>query len=1087
MGEINSKKREDLGSAFNLFIKGMRLYVYKVITDVVGEEKWEEAFRSCLRRAQQDLWDSDIKNGIDAIDLIDFGHLKSFAISYKDALRDDFNRKANSAPTYFEDIADIRNKWAHHQPIQQEDSEQGFNRMIQVTRAIRMVELSDQIKDLKEKKEESKSKKTIDEVEAEDKSGLTPWFKNVSPHMDIQMGMLDESVFAANLAQVALNQAREIYLDREKFFSKTYFTAGLKTIAKRVINGLSEKTDAENRVISLETGFGGGKTHSLISLYHLAKWGSGANKSEYLKELIDYTGQIKFTSANVAVFTNTTNDPTQGRDVEGINIKTVWGELAYQLGGKKAYDIVKANDENRTAPKGLFQRVLEENGPALILIDELADYCVSASGVTVGNTSLADQTISFVQELSEAISNVQNCVLVATLPASVDEVASSQEGAQILTSLRNRLSRVSADTKPVADEEIFEVIRRRLFEDLGDAKEVKNVISKYMKYYEELSFNNEIPKKAAKSEYKALLQKSYPFHPELIDMFRIRWASNHDFQRTRGVLRLLASIVSDLWKRQGSLTGNNALIHTSDVNFVNLDALSSQLKKLYGNGYDAVITADVSGSSSNAFIIDNDKPEFKAYNIAQGVASTILLGSFGSSGANKGVSIEELKLCVLKPGTYNHNNINTALDSLEGMAHYLYYGSTGYSSKRYWFHTKPNVNILINSAKNEVKKQDIHAEIIQRIESKRQRINYFNVLVNPSDDIPEQKNPTLLILSPGYQATLDGVSGSVADKIKQIATKKGSGDRIYRNTILFLMCSENGYGKLYSDVSDYLSCLKIRDEYNSQLESDQKDDVKRRIEQANKQVESSLVSAYCIISKHTAQNGCESLVIRQFKDSIDSQVNFNLIDTIKGEEWYLESVGLGLLRRNNLLPGENTPIRTKDVYEAFIRYDDKPMISGISAIQDSLVRYCINGEFAIATGTENNWNNIYYKEVVPMFDVTDETYWIADKGLYKPKNEETTQKVEEAKKDLEKKEIPDVIEPDGDRKIKRIAIHGTVPLENYSSLFTSFINPLKDQGIEIEIKISAKSTPSKPMTENSVEYKIAKESAKQLGLNFDES
>ena len=138
---------------------------------------------------------------------------------------------------------------------------------------------------------------------------------------------------------------------------------------------------------------------------------------------------------------------------------------------------------------------MEQNGPALLLIDELADYCVSASGVTVGATSLADQTISFVQELSEAISNVQNCVLVATLPASVDEVASSQEGAQILTSLRNRLSRVSADTKPVADEEIFLVIRRRLFEDLGDEKLKAQVIEGYMAFYEELGLTEKFLKK----------------------------------------------------------------------------------------------------------------------------------------------------------------------------------------------------------------------------------------------------------------------------------------------------------------------------------------------------------------------------------------------------------------------------------------------------------------------------------------------------------------------------------------------------------------------------------------------------------------
>src|SRR5690606_7959809 len=141
---------------------------------------------------------------------------------------------------------------------------------------------------------------------------------------------------------------------------------------------------------------------------------------------------------------------------------------------------------------------------------------------------------------------------------------------------------------------------------------------------------------------KEKLRKSYPFHPELIDVFRVRWASNHEFQRTRGVLRLLASIVSDLWRRQHSLPGTNFLIHTSDVYLENLDALTGQLKKLYGNGYDAVISADVSGSSSNAHKIDDEKPEYGQHNLTKGIAATILLNSFGSDGPNKGTGIADI-------------------------------------------------------------------------------------------------------------------------------------------------------------------------------------------------------------------------------------------------------------------------------------------------------------------------------------------------------------------------------------------------------------------------------------------------------------
>jgi len=291
-------------------------------------------------------------------------------------------------------------------------------------------------------------------------------------------------------------------------------------------------------------------------------------------------------------------------------------------------------------------------------------------------------------------------------------------------------------------------------------------------------------------------------------MFRLRWAGNSDFQRTRGVLRILASIVADLWKRQDSLTGANALIHTSGVNFQPLDALAGQLKKLYGNGYEAVIAADVAGNASNAFKIDGRKPDFQKFGITRGVAATILLGSFGGSGMNKGIGLDEIKLAVVQPGSFNHNSINGALDALEGSAHYLYYSSAGTPVKRYWFHTKPNMNILINQARRDVDPDTIQGEIVNRLKEKVVNVSTFNVLVDPSADIPEQKTPTLVILGPRYRVNPANISSTTRPVIETIATRRGNIERVYRNTIIFLVCSEPGYAKLKED----LACRKIRDE-----------------------------------------------------------------------------------------------------------------------------------------------------------------------------------------------------------------------------------------------------------------------------------
>lgn len=1092
--KITNHQQENLYKAFGLFIEAFRFYVVDVLSKEHAD-KWPAAFVDALYPAQKDTWNMGLKSGSAPMALIDYPYLKSFALRYKDLLKADFGKDSNKAATWFETIYDTRNKLAHFNEISQDEFTQTFIQMKNIARAIKMDELENELAQLQLAESSTIKAEAKPDVTPTD---TTPWFLTVMPHADIRHGRLDESVFAANLAEVALGNGREIYNNPVVFFQKTYFTAGLKNVAKTVIKGLNGKEDAENRVISLQTGFGGGKTHTLISLYHISKWGRQASQSSFAQDLLFYTGKPEFETANIAVFTNTTNDPANGRKIEAdnIHIQTIWGEIAYQLGGLKCYDIVRKNDEQLIAPAGLFKQVLASVKPALILIDELADYCVKAAARQAGNSSLADQTISFMQELTEAVAATENCVLVVTLPASPQEVGNTPEAQAILSSLQKRVSRVGADTQPVADDEIYEVIRRRLFEDVGAPEVVDGVVSKYMDMYQQ--YWTELPSNANKNENKQRMLKSYPFHPELIDVFRIRWASNSDFQRTRGVLRLLAAIVSDLWKRQQSLPGANLLIHPGQINFANLDALSGQLKKLYGNGYDAVITADVAGSSSNAFKIDGDKKDYGQWYLTQSIASVILQNSFGSEGSNKGISVAELKLHLLVPNGFNHNSINGALDELESKAYYLYYAQTGTGGKRYWFHTKPNINILINQAKADVKAENIDAEIISLIKQRTGRgIELFNVIVDPSEDLPEQTRPTLVVLAPKYVSN-GKLSASTQKLIEKIATKKGNSERIYRNTILFLVATEIGLAKLQSVIREYLACAKISQDYGVQLETEQKTDLKKRQDEAHKQADIALATTYSNMVKYSTKKGVEILPIKQFKDALDAQINTHIINGLKEEEWLLESVGLGTLRTNNLLPTTETPVKVKEVYEAFLRFDDKPMITGQEAVAKSIQKYCTNGEFCIATGDGTHFTRFFFQESVPFFDVNDITYWLVDKSL-KPQPQQTTTQTSNDSNTVvtpvSQVNVPPVNtgndskdDTGASKKFKSITISGNVPLERYTELFNYFITPFAMSGnkIEIEVNFKIKSNTGSPIDESKQQYKSAKEAAKQLGLNFEE-
>jgi hypothetical protein len=1083
----NNNQHTNLYTAFGIFIDAFRPYIISVLMKEAND-KWPAWFVESLNPDQRINWNTGLRNGAAPENLIDYHYLKGFAIKYRQLLVPDFARKTNDLPNWLGEIAQVRHGLAHFQDIDEDEATKAWIHMTSIAKILQMTDLQTELNKLRSGKMEL----------AKPQSQVHAWYSIVTPHFDIRQGRLDESVFAANLAEVALGSGRELYKDPIIFFSKTYITAGLKSIAKTVIGGLNGNQDAENRVISLQTGFGGGKTHTLISLYHLCKWGKKAANAAVVSPLLQYTGMPNFDTANIAVFTNTTNDAAQGRQTaDGIHIQTIWGELAYQLGGVAAYNLVRKNDEQLIAPAGTFKRVLEHCQPALILIDELADYCVKASARKAGNSSLADQTISFMQELTEAVAGTENCVLIVTLPASPQEVGNTPEAQAILSSLQKRVSRVGADTQPVAEDEVYEVIRRRLFEDIGDADAIAATASQYIDLYQQ--HYTELPNYVTRSEYKQKIIKSYPFHPELIDVFRIRWASHHDFQRTRGVLRLLAAIVSDLWKQQQSIPGGNLLIHTGQVNLAKIDALSGQLKKLYGNGYDAVISADVAGSSSNAYKIDSNKDEYGQWHLTQSITSVILLNSFGSDGANKGVSVADIKLQLLMPNSFNHNSINGALTELEAHAYYLYYAQTGGTSKRYWFHTKPNINILINQAKSDIKPADIESEILRRLKDGiGNKVSNFKVLIDPPTELSEQKSLTLMVLSPRYTTNFKQLSTIAKETTEKIATKRGNSERIYRNTILFLLCSEIGVNQLQINVRDYLACQKIRSDYASQLEREQNDEVKKRIDEANKASDKALIAAYSMVAKYSVKNGIELLVVNQEKDNLEQHISDTLFKTLKQEEWLLESVGLGTLRNNNLLPTPERAIKVKDVYEAFIRYDDKPMISTDRAVSDSLLRYCTNGEYCIATGDGASFTAYYLAETVPYFNIDDDTYWLVHKSLKpvpQPLVTSTTGTNNYTSSDNE--DTPPTVqntytnntpakEETTTKVFKSITISGRVAVEQYTQLFSSFVMPLAQNNIEIEVRIKAKSTTAKPLGELSQEYKIAKESAKQLGLNFEE-
>lgn len=927
-------------------------------------------------------------------------------------------------------------------------------------------------------------------------NAIPSWFNCVTPQFDILNNKLDESVFAANLGDVMMGVGNEVYLDPRTFFKKTYVTAGLRSIATRVVQALNGGV-TENRVISLQTGFGGGKTHALISLYHIVKNGNALNNALVEAKVLPDGLLPTFSGAKVAVFTNNTNDVTQGRAVDGIVIHTLWGEIAYQLGGVEAYRKIAKNDEEGIAPSAnLFKPILEASAPSLILIDELADYCVKANGKAIGKGTLFAQTNSFVQTLTEAVSSVPGCVLIATLPASATEVASSAIGQEVLDALQKRIVRIGANEKPVADEEIYEVIRRRLFDSL-DSAVPDQVAEKYKSMYH--NRRSDLPQGADGIEYANRIRKSYPFHPELIEMFHVRWGSDSRFQRTRGVLRILASIVQDLYQRRNSLIGTQMLIHTSDICLENLPALTGTIMNLEGAQWETVMHADVQGTSSNAFAVDNEEASgnLGRYRLTQGIAAALLIASIGG-GQRKGLSMKELKLCLIKPDSFNHNDVNSALNKLEGVAHYLY-SSASVGEKVYWFQTKPNVNIIVNKAKAGVRDAEIDAEIESRIKCAAGSTQQLKILVNPPADVPEQEKLTLVVMGPKCALPAAGWEQSAAAyAVKEIALKKGNSDRVYRNTIFYLAPTEAGLAAAKTKLQEFLACRKIMDEYKGQLDKDQMADVAKRCGDADRDATRAIVGAYGAVLRYSAKCGFSRYDLTAFANDFQTQVRGNLVEELLRENWILKSIGRSLLERNNLFPAVGAAVRLKDIYEAFLKFDDKPMILGPETVKACANDNCRRGHFNIAQSDDGKtFRNIKHEAAMEFLDPEDESFWIVDVSIVDrpvetasvpPASQGGTDSANAASGASESYPIDG--HPSGrlpeetDRVLGSVEISGTISADQWTQMHRSFIQTLRYNGLEIDVRIKARSTADKPLKENGQTVKSIKESASQLGLTF---
>jgi len=635
------------------------------------------------------------------------------------------------------------------------------------------------------------------------------------PREEVLQGELREQQFAASLTKVLRGTADPVYGDGQTFFANTFATSGLKALLREGLGRITGASPGSAPVIRLETSFGGGKTHNLIALYHLCRGGIDpqAVKGFVSPELVP-SGRLD----KIAGVVGPDLEVADGVDHGAVRTYTLWGELAWQLGfhaggpegGRDAYEVVRKSDEQRTAPGTQVWEKLIGDDPALLMIDEIAYYLRVARGAEwqAGKTSVAEQTVAFLMSLLKFASESKRTVLVYTLADSSDAFGKeSDELREELAEARSVSARQEHVLTPTAEDEISAIVTHRMFAkvDREAAKETAKAWSSYCAKLIEQGVD--MPQRAVRAEYQTEMVQDFPFHPELLTTLNRKTSTIPNFQRTRGVLRLLAQTIRELWAKQPK---DCWLICPHHLNLNDEQIANDLTSRLDRPQYKQVIEADIAspkkGTLSHSQEIDLEWTESGRPPYSQRVATTVFLHSLVQTGQT-GVDPADLRLAVLQPDD-DPALIDKATQRLIDRCWFF-----DYDGLRYRFKTEPSLRKIVDDEMGLVGKIKAKSELDVRIQ-KVWKKGVFHPAYFPSEaaDVDDDAQaPKLVVLHYDAEKVKATEAAAPPDLVLKLFEHKGSMEeyRTYKNNLIFLVADEDQVSRMVDVAQQYLAIHRI--------------------------------------------------------------------------------------------------------------------------------------------------------------------------------------------------------------------------------------------------------------------------------------
>lgn len=897
--------RERVGKGFEYLAEGLGDFVDDVMTRATGSAAWNEVW------AEED----SRKHGTPARTYaktdpqVQLRAITEQGYRFKDSL-------SRAQQGFASELRDYRNKWAHNEPFSSADAERALDTIERLLRAVDAPDSAEDVKklrlDLRRVTVEEQTRQQVRRAKVllDPAAGLKPWREVLRPHDDVARGAFNASEFAADLHRVHTGEVTDPeYADPKEFFSRTYMTEGLKDLTSRALRRMSGDTNV-SPVVNLQTNFGGGKTHSMLTLYHLFGGTPAIELTDEVQKLVADNGGLQLESAGVkrVVLVGTALQPgTIDIKVDGTEVHTLWGELAWQLGGAEAYAMVAEADKTRTNPGDALSALLERYSPAIILIDEWVAYARQLVGRDDLPAGTFETQFTFAQALTEAVQTVPGAMVVVSIPASdasgrgggSDIEVAGENGRQALERLQNVIGRVADQWRPSSKDESFEIVRRRIFQQPDSvaltaiARAARSFTNMYRNTPALFPRDTVVPG----DDYESRIRATYPLHPELLDRLYEDWSTLERFQQTRGVLKLVSSIVHELWTSQDS----SVLILPGNVP-LDTPVVSTDLGQYLEDQWKPIIDTDVSGESSTAAKIDESRPNLQQRFVTQRLARTVFMGATPRLKSNrKGLDKQYVWLGTAVPGDVL-GNFGTALDLLSQQSTYFYE-----DQGHYWFDTQASVSKLASDHAERLREEVdiVWNEIARRLEEEqRQRGDFDRVHVAPGStaDIPDLEETRLVIAHPRYaRRKSDDDSSQTMQWVRSAVENKGASQRVHRNALVFLLPDQQELASLEAAVRSYLGWKKVKAQSESlDLSIQQQKQTTTWIENHNQSVNDRIRSTYiwAAYPEQADPSTVFDIGIQRIPDSGESSLTLRTAARLKREGLLVTQFGPGILGTN---------------------------------------------------------------------------------------------------------------------------------------------------------------------------------------------